>query len=588
MAPLTRVTDGARGNGPRPSTRRAPHSALALRPPLFHPGPAACPCCPPPCPRYRTHALGKWDVGYYLQRCTPTLSGFDTFLGYYEACLADYWYHWAPSQCDHNGPYVDLSNSTTGANLSGAALVLNGTYNAEIFTAETIRLIEANDGTAPLFFYLAYQNVHLACGSSPRDTNVKSGKPHGLQARCETVDLYPNTIRDIDKLQAAMVTELDYGVGNVTAALRTAGIYDNTVVVLVADNGAQLDHGYNAPLRGGKHTFWEGGVRVVCFVSSPLLPAAVRGTQWNGMAHSSDWYVTLVQGVAGGPIPNSTGPRDPDGVNLWPALMAGAASPRTEVVHQVANEHYDAAHGISFINGTVVSSGDCDGSCGVAIRVGDMKLIVGHPGDQRYMAFPGPGTAAVPFGQTGGLHEDGTNHCRAPPDEGSKDDQGNGVYLFNLTADVIEAHNLAQDPAFTSTVERLRTRLAAVGKDGPPPAYLFPTKDTLNAAAAAVCRSTERTGFLQPGDLFPSPPAPPAPPGNHAHAKMECTSAGGILDDNTGHVNPGEWACCAKTCGVCGGKHCGDNPGGDDACCSGEIAANGKPCDANPAPCVAS
>jgi hypothetical protein len=93
---------------------------------------------------YSTHALGKWDVGYiaesctglltqggqggppapvsyklsieshaiswklptgaprrwladrgrYLPRsCTPTRSGFDTFLGYYSACLSDYWYH---------------------------------------------------------------------------------------------------------------------------------------------------------------------------------------------------------------------------------------------------------------------------------------------------------------------------------------------------------------------------------------------------------------------------------------------------------------------------------------------------------------
>ena len=49
-----------------------------------------------------------------------------------------------------------------------------------------------------------------------------------------------------------MVTELDYGVGNVTAALKRTGLWSNTVLVLVSDNGAQMDHGYNAPLRGGK------------------------------------------------------------------------------------------------------------------------------------------------------------------------------------------------------------------------------------------------------------------------------------------------------------------------------------------------
>ena len=86
-----------------------------------------------------------------------------------------------------------------------------------------------------------------------------------------------------------MVTELDYGVGNVTAELVRQGMWGNSVIFMVADNGAQMDHGKNWPLRGGKHTFWEGGVRVVCWISSPLIPAARRGTIYTGIAHSSDW-----------------------------------------------------------------------------------------------------------------------------------------------------------------------------------------------------------------------------------------------------------------------------------------------------------
>ena len=45
---------------------------------------------------YKTHALGKWDVGYLKKECSPTYRGFDTFFGYYLACEADYWYHTAP------------------------------------------------------------------------------------------------------------------------------------------------------------------------------------------------------------------------------------------------------------------------------------------------------------------------------------------------------------------------------------------------------------------------------------------------------------------------------------------------------------
>lgn len=46
---------------------------------------------------YSTHALGKWDVGDIVSKCTPTYSGFDSFLGYYEACLSDYWWDTPPA-----------------------------------------------------------------------------------------------------------------------------------------------------------------------------------------------------------------------------------------------------------------------------------------------------------------------------------------------------------------------------------------------------------------------------------------------------------------------------------------------------------
>ena len=40
---------------------------------------------------YKTHALGKWDVGFMKKECSPTYRGFDTFFGYYAACEGDYW-----------------------------------------------------------------------------------------------------------------------------------------------------------------------------------------------------------------------------------------------------------------------------------------------------------------------------------------------------------------------------------------------------------------------------------------------------------------------------------------------------------------
>ena len=94
-------------------------------------------------------------------------------------------------------------------------------------------------------------------------------------------------------------------------------MWENTVTIFVSDNGGPLDHCTNSPLRGGKHTFLEGGVRVMSFISGPLIPPARRGTRWTGMAASADWYKIIVEGIAEGQVPSPSGTRPPDALNLW-------------------------------------------------------------------------------------------------------------------------------------------------------------------------------------------------------------------------------------------------------------------------------
>ena len=136
---------------------------------------------------------------------------------------------------------------------------------------------------------------------------------------------------------------------------------------------------------------WEGGLRVRSFLTGSLVPAARRGTVWDGMAHSSDWYLTFVEGVAGNnqPLPPSaiaaTGPRAPDGFNLWPALTSGGASPRSEVIHQVTNNYSEIMN---------LTTPAC-------IQVGKYKLILGRPSTPQADAvvpFPEPSVSSVPFG----------------------------------------------------------------------------------------------------------------------------------------------------------------------------------------------
>ena len=71
--------------------------------------------------------------------------------------------------------------------------------------------------------------------------------------------------------------------------------------------------------------------------------------------------------------------------------------------------------------------------------------------------------------------------------------------------------------------------------------------------------------------VYMPPSAPTHPPRKIPAA--QCAAASGILDDD--HL-----ACCAKSCGLCGGKGCASEPGGKMACCSGEVEKHAAPCNA--------
>ena len=91
----------------------------------------------------------------------------------------------------------------------------------------------------------------------------------------------------------AQVSALSEAVGNVTAALRRRDMWNRTVFVLMGDNGGPLDGAHsNGHLRGGKLNFFQGGVLSPALMASPLLPAAVRGSEYAGLFHSTDWLAS--------------------------------------------------------------------------------------------------------------------------------------------------------------------------------------------------------------------------------------------------------------------------------------------------------
>lgn len=218
------------------------------------------------------------------------------------------------------------------------------------------------------------------------------------------------------------------------------------------------------------------------FLAGGLLPAALRGSTWAGMAHASDWYPTLVEGVAGVPIdPASTGgPRPVDGFNLWPAILAGSPSPRTEVIHQVNNSHF--TEGVQ------------------ALRVGDLKLIRGPPGDGRTIAWPERSKVAVPLGRTGGVVEPGTDHVRGTTLKNGPGPACTPFCLFNVTGDPGETTDLAGDARFAAAAAAMLEKLDAAGATGPPRNWIWQNLTDFHRAVAEGCPRQLQTGSVQPTD----------------------------------------------------------------------------------------
>uniref|UniRef100_A0A665XG00 Sulfatase N-terminal domain-containing protein n=1 Tax=Echeneis naucrates TaxID=173247 RepID=A0A665XG00_ECHNA len=258
---------------------------------------------------YTTHMVGKWHLGFYRRACLPTRKGFDTFFGSLTGSVDYYSY----GSCD--GPGLcgyDLHDD------EGVAWGQEGKYSTTLFTQRARKILEIHDpADRPLFLLFSLQAVH---------TPLQPPKPY----------IYP--YRDMANVArrkfAAMVSTVDEAVRNLTYALRKYGYYKNSVIIYSTDNGAQpFTGGSNWPLRGRKGTYWEGGVRGVAFVHSPLLKRRRRISK--DLLHITDWFPTLVS-LAGGNISQSRGL---DGFDVWPTISEGKESPRQEILHNIDPLH---------------------------------------------------------------------------------------------------------------------------------------------------------------------------------------------------------------------------------------------------------
>lgn len=258
---------------------------------------------------YKTHMLGKWHLGHYRKECTPTHRGFDSFYGIHLGS-GDHYSHWKTKYNNRYSPsgYDFWRNE----NVSWSEGRFYG-YSTALYRDEALKIVSNHDPKDPLFIYLSFQ------------------APHGpLQVPQSWLPHYGH-IRDTKRRKfAGMVTALDSSVGELVESLKERGLWDNTVLVFTTDNGGQIvNGGNNWPLRGGKGSLWEGGIRGVAFVNSPLLTLPGRASK--RLMHVTDWFPTLI-GLSGG---NLNGSKPLDGFDQWESISGNKKSPRKEILHNI-------------------------------------------------------------------------------------------------------------------------------------------------------------------------------------------------------------------------------------------------------------
>ena len=318
---------------------------------------------------FTTHFIGKGHLGYMTTDHLPINRGFDTHFGYlmgdqnYEhglqvmcdvpqlANLPDATWHgrWPP-QHPRDPCHLDLwaANSTAPPEALAALH-----YSTDTYAREAVSLLEAKDPGAPMFIYLAWQAVHgpwvLPDGPEAR---LLQPDDHGYDDYCSRHPLPlpdPNpqgmARTQVERCQfGSMLKVLDAAMANVTAALHATGLWDNTLMLVMSDNGG-VGPGSNYPLRGQKTTPWQGGTRVAAFATGGFIPPSIRGARFGATLHFADVYPTLCNLVGVPPADTVVldgVPRPIDGVDFWPLLLnsstkaaaAAAAQPREDGVLQ--------------------------------------------------------------------------------------------------------------------------------------------------------------------------------------------------------------------------------------------------------------
>eukprot|EP00949_MAST-11_sp_MAST-11-sp1_P005247 g5247.t1 len=255
---------------------------------------------------YYTAMVGKSHLGARSPANLPANRGFDYHFGFLKGGEDHYT---QASASKHGIPAtVDLWEGQGISNETGV-------YSGYLYAQRAVDVIRnASETGQDLFLYLAWHNTHTPneCPEEwryPSRPSFNDSNPERMTYNC-------------------MARILDDGVKNVTDALREAGMWEDSLLWFAADNGGWLTWpgANNYPLRGGKVSDFEGGIRAVSFLAGGFLPMGVRGGTHQGYVSVADWYGTLAKMVGVDSTDDVPGLPPVESNDFWPSIMVPNAT----------------------------------------------------------------------------------------------------------------------------------------------------------------------------------------------------------------------------------------------------------------------
>ena len=259
---------------------------------------------------YATGIFGKWHLGdTYPYR--PQDRGFQESL-------------WFPSSHINSVPDAWDNDYFDDTYRRGSQLEKHSGYCTDVFFREAITWIKASQSTAsprPFFLYLPTNAPHSPYWLPKKERDAMARRVAEVEATgAFKVNLPPKKKRDLIGF-LAMIQNIDTNIGRLDTFLREKGLFENTVLVFLTDNGSTLGHSYfPAGMRGHKTELWEGGHRVPCFIRHPGGGLG-RPRDLPGLTQVQDLFPTLASLSGLSDLPAN------DGLDLAPILRGKGSVP---------------------------------------------------------------------------------------------------------------------------------------------------------------------------------------------------------------------------------------------------------------------